>query len=127
MNIVEKFNCSTRLVALQMSNQVPARSRASELSDLGCCFLNSIFTEICYSQIQCGADDLCGMRLADGDQPDVLRRALRAPRGCTNSYTNVFESVAQSLQCFLFHDLNVIEIELEYFRTETHRTNNLSR
>src|SRR5258705_8985711 len=99
MDTVEKFHSPSRFIRLQVTYQMPACRGPSQCQDFFLGFLHSILAEVCNAGLKSIPQSFNRVCLADRDQSDLVRRAMRAPRGRRNPMANVRKSFAQGLKC----------------------------
>jgi hypothetical protein len=65
MDAIEKFDCLSRFILLQVPYEVPARRGPSQLQDFFLGFLDSILTEVCDARPKSLPQHLSWVCLAD--------------------------------------------------------------
>ncbi len=98
INPVKQARSSTRFVALQMPDQVPACLQVRELRLLLLPFLDAIFTERAHAGIVRGTNRFRGNRFCSGHQDNFLRPAIRAGRRARDAFADLFD-VGRDCRC----------------------------
>src|SRR5436190_3223998 len=92
MDYIKQLDCATRLVRLQMTNQVPLRRLAAHNWNLLFRFLNAVLAKLREPTTNCRLDGLNRMCLADGDESYLIHSAVRAPRGVAHSLAHALNA-----------------------------------
>ena len=83
----------TRLVALQVTDHMPAHLCRVKFRDFGQRILHAILAEIRHSQIIRYTHKLNGYRFRNGDERDILRVATCSIRGLRDSIAYIFKII----------------------------------
>src|SRR5207249_10578472 len=80
VNPIEQLNCAARFVRLEMADQVPTSSIATNFGNLRVGFLHAVLAEINLTSRNRFAHLVGRMRLTYRDQRDVVSRAMCTSR-----------------------------------------------
>jgi len=88
---IKQAGSAPRFIALQMSDQMPARLQVRELRLLLLPFLHAILAERAHACVVGGANCIRGDRFGSSHQNDLFRLAIGPASGASHAFTNVFE------------------------------------
>jgi hypothetical protein len=92
MNDIEKLHGATRFVGLQVSDEMPLHALAPKLFNLRFGLLHAILAERADARFNRLSQDIRRMRLADRNQQDIFRRAIRGARRAVYAAANFRQS-----------------------------------
>jgi len=91
INPVKQARGSTRFVALQMPDQVPACLQIRQLRLFFLPLLHAIFTKRAHARIVRGPNRFGGNRFRSGHQDNFFWPAIRAGRRARDAFANLFD------------------------------------
>lgn len=88
---IKQAGGAPRFIALQMSDQMPARLQVRELRLLVFPFLHAVLAECAHTRVVGGANRIRRNRFRGGHQNNFFRLAIRTASGAGHAFTNVSE------------------------------------
>ena len=93
VNRADRRRGFSRLVRLQVADEMPPQSGIGRLCNFLQGFLDLVLAEVALPGVGGGPDGVDGMGLGDGDQPDVVRRAPGAAGRVRDALANLAPAV----------------------------------